>query len=1696
MRFHLKSSNIPVALLALALPQASADLYFSCGEGSSGGAVAENDRELCRWDGSTLSRYSFGASGQPGSTPTALVFHKNRLHFGCGSLGNLQPEGTGSGTTVANGYELCSFDGASSLQPTSEFRAAPHLVGRLPTRGVQVNQFASGGEPDSVPRFPLGFSADGDELLFFQCQGDILGGDPRGQEMCAWDGASTTTIVSQYDYAPGSAESSTPEYLASCCGGALMAWRCDATAPGLDVGNDVSGFDGVADSSLSVAGSTLCSSFDPRLSISVFTGSNFLDPKYIIGTSTVLFDWHLSTGFYWIDDTNDRVMSWNGQAGSPPAVVWTSTLGKLSNLYYHSSPNLLYMNCDIDSGGTDNEICIYDVGASSASSRDLSAAGSSDPASFSEYGGNIYFTCGDGANGLDLDGDSTDETLMVGPAFTAPTRQICFCTGQCRDGTIDIILANNGNPFDVGDGPADLVSCSLFCACSPCQNGGECQYLSESCDCAPGYTGDSCEINIDDCAANPCSVDLSAAASTSPPYLALACIDGVNSYTCQCLDGRSGTNCEIDLVDECASNPCGVAFSVPMGVCEQTVTWYTWSCTCNPGTVPLSSSCPTGCGFTTCDPGFDECDTCQDFNECNLDENKCRVETSASVFVTSGTCAPIGLTSTQCTCFPGTDGVNCENDLVDECQVNPCQGGGTCSTDAKVAAEDFTGFDCACRDGKSGAQCQTDDVIECSAAPCQNGATCISNVPADYVGFTCACLPGTSGTLCETDDVNECDSTPCDNGGTCDTSSRIAAMDFTSFDCMCPAINSGPSCSLDACDSGPCQNGATCEAVAVESYMCMCAAGTGGVDCETDLVVECDASPCLNGGTCSDNTANNDFTGVLCDCPSPWGGPLCQTDGVLCESSPCLNGATCVNVGPTEYQCTCPDGLSGSLCQTDFDECSSSPCENGGTCSAGADFLSYVCSCPEGVSGPMCETDPDECDSNPCQNGGTCVSPLPPDYTHYRCECPAGTEGVDCETDSEECASEPCQNGGTCTSNGLNSYECSCIPGVSGSMCEIDTDNECDSDPCANGGTCSSSDSVAAGDFVSSACTCTEAWEGPHCESLTPPSQLMPCHNGATCSEPYADRFFCSCRTGTSGDRCEIDDADECASDPCLNAATCTTDSNAAALDFTGYSCACKMGTSGDRCQFDDTDECGSSPCQNLGTCVQAQGSYTDFECQCRAGVSGIFCENDINECLSNPCQNGATCQPRISSGDFLGFECLCKPGVIGNFCEIDAINECAANPCQNGGQCSLLTNQGIFNEFKCRCPATTFGDRCENQVTACAPESPCLNSGTCTVTETGFTCGCLPGTTGATCETDLVDECAGTPCLNGGTCLLNSMANEPNFETFTCTCASGFTGATCTDDPCTGVTCQTGTTCVVVGSSPSCQELPDAARSVQTFTTTSGPVWTFTISPTMRLQLENGNFDRVQATTVNNIQGSFVVDSPGVETVKMIVLQPALLTASIGNVNVLTGIPTKSQTTVTFDIVVTSNSIPFSGDPNSPIAKQRHLQVPANGFVLQITGLGTGRDSDDITDTDSAIVWFLYIGVPAVGLCCVICILAIVALLIFAFWRKSKGVNEHHVMRSPGPVSTREPAGESFEEFKVLSPIPSHVEMQDIYVEYVVPPPAAATCAGHVPADAGAYGATPVLISPQMPPNVVLSPNAHQTVTANAPPMYYTQSY
>ena len=97
-----------------------------------------------------------------------------------------------------------------------------------------------------------------------------------------------------------------------------------------------------------------------------------------------------------------------------------------------------------------------------------------------------------------------------------------------------------------------------------CSGNGLCVNGMDSfmCNCSAGYSGSECEMNIDDCLSNPC-------ASTGQ------CVDGVDSFTCSCDQGYTGQLCETDI-GECEGVDCS-----GNGECLDGV--GSFSCVCSSG---------------------------------------------------------------------------------------------------------------------------------------------------------------------------------------------------------------------------------------------------------------------------------------------------------------------------------------------------------------------------------------------------------------------------------------------------------------------------------------------------------------------------------------------------------------------------------------------------------------------------------------------------------------------------------------------------------------------------------------------------------------------------------------------------------------------------------------------------------------------------------------------------------------------------------------------------------------------------------------------------------------------------------------------------------------------------------------------------------------------------------------------------------
>ena len=180
----------------------------------------------------------------------------------------------------------------------------------------------------------------------------------------------------------------------------------------------------------------------------------------------------------------------------------------------------------------------------------------------------------------------------------------------------------------------DTTTCQTSCDSNPCQNSATCIGGSDySCECLTGYDGQNCENEINECSSDPC---LNGA----------TCIDNIGSYTCTCLDGYNGDSCE-NNIDDCASNPC-----------------------------------QNGA-------------TCND-----------------------------GITSYTCSCINGFEGDNCEIDT-DECLSNPCENGATCN-------DHIGNYTCTCLDKFKGINCEIDTFSQIELNALKSFADASSNFGIDW----------------------------------------------------------------------------------------------------------------------------------------------------------------------------------------------------------------------------------------------------------------------------------------------------------------------------------------------------------------------------------------------------------------------------------------------------------------------------------------------------------------------------------------------------------------------------------------------------------------------------------------------------------------------------------------------------------------------------------------------------------------------------------------------------------------------------------------------------------------------------------------------------------------------------------------------------------------------------------------------------
>lgn len=163
-----------------------------------------------------------------------------------------------------------------------------------------------------------------------------------------------------------------------------------------------------------------------------------------------------------------------------------------------------------------------------------------------------------------------------------------------------------------------------------------------------------------------------------------------------------------------------------------------------------------------------------------------------------------------------------------ECALG-CQNNGTANDECNM---------CNCPVRTTGKLCET-VLDQCDPNPCQNGGTCVRGTYPDY---TCECPQGFTGENCSIA-INPCEDNPCLNNGTC------VPGTYPNFTCNCPPKYTGSTCETDLCNNVNCQNGGTC-VVVNGTAICECRDNFSGDRCENCDLPNCKRCSTETKGLC------------------------------------------------------------------------------------------------------------------------------------------------------------------------------------------------------------------------------------------------------------------------------------------------------------------------------------------------------------------------------------------------------------------------------------------------------------------------------------------------------------------------------------------------------------------------------------------------------------------------------------------------------------------------------------------------------------------------------------------------------------------------------------------------------------------------------------------------------------------------------
>ncbi|CAB3408902.1 unnamed protein product [Caenorhabditis bovis] len=455
-----------------------------------------------------------------------------------------------------------------------------------------------------------------------------------------------------------------------------------------------------------------------------------------------------------------------------------------------------------------------------------------------------------------------------------------------------------------------------------------------------------------------------------------------------------------------------------------------------------------------------------------------------------------------------------------------------------ASAEIVINYECICQPGFVGEICEISEAQRsCEEDYCLNRGRGV----LEENKCVCKCEKQFFGNRCE--QVSACYETKCENGGVCEDEIDMKAKTI-SAKCVCPkkiknvdAVIEGEFCEkvkiIGENKNLPCAPGGN--AFEMMSAMMEKLPNLLETEAETKELREIQNNYndgtnkpkkmtngwCENGGKCVPQVvkiASKEFYYLpTCTCTDP------LTEGYYCEykrkdacdltleeiargvrlDEKCTDIAhgACVDILGTAH-CVCKPDYTGANCEN-FDPCARKPCKHG-NCIALSESSSpggarYQCLCPLSAKlehGTDCvNIEEGVCKKGICGHGRCmpCDAPKDDDMLPicnqaeikrgYRCLCEAGFVPPFCRAHSNPCYQNLCQNSAKCVPNQYKSYDCQCLNGTSGTICE-NIDDACEAfghSVCQNG--------ECINDYYwrrGFSCDCLVGYEGLNCEISLP----------------------------------------------------------------------------------------------------------------------------------------------------------------------------------------------------------------------------------------------------------------------------------------------------------------------------------------------------------------------------------------------------------------------------------------------------------------------------------------------------------------------------------------------------------------------------------------------------------------------------------